>query len=138
MLVLTPDRAWVATEEELTAAFQEHRDHGYRCFQLHRDDGAYLSAIGEGFGPYTLEWFPAEKTGTHLRVAEELKSQEVLAAMLDYLHGGSSWRKSSTWQEVGDEKPPWLARLLGRLFRAKGGRQGGGKMAGTDFEDCRA
>ena len=34
MFILTPDRKPVATEEELTAAFEEHCDHGYRCFQL--------------------------------------------------------------------------------------------------------
>ncbi len=74
MFVLTADgKTTVPTEKELTVAFEEHRDHGDRCFQLHGDDGAYLSAIGEGFGPYTLEWFPREKTGTHPRAAEPLK-----------------------------------------------------------------
>ena len=120
MFVLTSDRKTVvSTEKELTVAFEEHRDHGDRCFQLHGDDGAYLSAIGEGFGPYTLEWFPREKTGTHPRVAEELKSQEVLEALLDLLRGGSAWRESHTWNEVEDERPPWSARVLGRFSRRK-------------------
>jgi hypothetical protein len=119
MFILTPDRKTVSTQKELTARFEEHRDHGYRCFQLHGDDGAYLSAIGEGFGPYILEWFPRETVGIHLRVAEELKSQEVLDALLDFLSGGSAWRESYAWHEVEDEKPPWLARFLGRLFGKK-------------------
>src|SRR4051794_32918721 len=54
MFILTPDRKSISTEKELTAAFEEHRDHGYGCFQLHGDDGTYVSAIGEGFGPYLL------------------------------------------------------------------------------------
>jgi hypothetical protein len=41
MFVLTSDRkAVVSTEKELTVAFEEHRGHGDRCFQLHGDDGA--------------------------------------------------------------------------------------------------
>jgi hypothetical protein len=120
MFVLTPDRKTVSTANEFTVAFQEHRDHGQSsCFQLHGDDGAYLSALGEGFGPYTLEYFPREKTGLHLRAVEELKHQEVLDALLDFLGGGSAWRESHTWHEMEDEKPPWLARYLSRLFRKK-------------------
>jgi hypothetical protein len=118
MFVLTPDRNTViSTEKELTVAFEEHRDHGDRCFQLHGDDGAYLSAIGEGFGPYILEWFPRERTGTHQRVAEELKSQEMLVALLNFLRGGSVWRESHTWHEVEDERPALLERVLGGFFR---------------------
>lgn len=118
MFVLTSaGRKTVSNEKDLTAEFEEHRDHGDRCIQLHRDDGAYLSAVGEGFGPYTLEWFPPEATGAHLRVVEELKSQEVLGALLDFLRGGSAWRESHAWQEAEDERPPLLARLLGRFSR---------------------
>jgi hypothetical protein len=121
MYVLTSDRKTVvSTEKELAVAFEKHRDHGDRCFQLHGDDSAYLTAIGEGFGPYTLEWFPQKKTGTHTRVAEELKSQEVLDALLDFLRGGSAWRDSHTCHDVEDEPPPWLARFLGRFFRKEG------------------
>jgi hypothetical protein len=119
MFVLTSDgRTTVSSEKELTVAFEEHRDHGHdSCIQLYNDDGEYLSAIGEGFGPYILEWFPREKTGIHLRVAEELKSQEVLEALLSFLRGGSAWRESHTWHEVEDERPPWSARLLGGFLR---------------------
>jgi hypothetical protein len=118
MFVLTSSgRKTVVTEKELVVAFEEHRDHGDRCVQLHDEDGAYLSAIGEGFGPYILEQFPREATGTHLRVAEELKSQEVQDALLDFLRGGSAWRESYTWHEVEDERPPWPARFVSRFFR---------------------
>ncbi|MFO0949697.1 MAG: hypothetical protein U0835_00810, partial [Isosphaeraceae bacterium] len=96
-----------------------HLERGGRCIQLHSDDGAYLSAIGEGFGPYLLEYFPPEKTGIHLRAAEELKSQEVLDSLLDFLGGGSAWRESRVWHEVEDERPPWLTRFLGRFFRRR-------------------
>jgi hypothetical protein len=115
MFVLTTDhRTTVSTEKELTAAFEAYRDHGHdSCFQLHGDDGEYLSAIGYGFGPYVLEWFPREKTGVHLRITEELKSQEVLDALCDFLRGGAAWRESHAWNEVEDEGPPWLARFLG-------------------------
>jgi hypothetical protein len=118
MLVLTADlKTTVATEKELTVAFEEHRDHGQSCgILLCDDDGAYLSATGEGFGPYILEWFPAEKTGVHLRVAEELKSREVLDAFLEFLRGGSAWREAHIWHEVEDEAPPWSARVFGRFF----------------------
>jgi hypothetical protein len=121
MFVLTSDgKTIVSTEKELAVAFEEHQAHGDLCFQLHGDDGAYLSAIGEGFGPYTLEWFPSERTGTHSRAAEELKRHEVLEALLDFLRGGSAWRKSRTWHEVEDERPPWPARLMGRISRKPG------------------
>jgi hypothetical protein len=119
MFVLTTDhRTTVSTEKELTVAFDEHRDRGHDgCFQLHGDDGEYLSAIGEGFGPYFLEWFPPAKTGIHLRVTEELKSQEVLVALYNFLRGDSAWRESHAWHEVEDERPPWPARFLGWFVR---------------------
>jgi hypothetical protein len=105
--------------KELTIAFEEYRDHGHSSyFQLHGDDGEYLPAISEGFGPYLLEWFP-RMTGIHLRIAEELKSQEVLDALRHLLRGDSAWRESHIWHEVEDERPPWLARFLGRFFQKK-------------------
>jgi hypothetical protein len=55
IFVLTPDRQTVWAEKELTVAFEGQRDRGQsRCFRLHGDDGEYLSAIGEGFGPTHL------------------------------------------------------------------------------------
>jgi hypothetical protein len=120
MFILTADgRETVSTEKEFTEAFEKHRDHGYACIQLHGDDGAYLSAVGEGFGPYVLEWFPGEPTGRHLRASEELKSLEILEKFLGFLRGGTAWRVSLTWHEVEDEKPPLTARLLGGLFGKK-------------------
>jgi hypothetical protein len=123
MTVLTPDRVEVRTEEELIARFQAHRDHGYAQFVLIGDKGAYLSAIGEGFGPYTIEWFPAQATGTHLRAAEEFKSAEVMAALLDFFRGGAAWREIATWHEVEDERPPLPARLMEGLHEMLGGHR---------------
>ena len=119
MYVLTPDRKSVSTEQELSVVFEEHREHGYAQLVLVSDEGDFLSALGEGFGPYTLEWFPAEPTGTHLRVTEELKSQEVLETLLAFLRGGTAWRESHSWQETEDEQAPWLSRFLGQLFGPK-------------------
>jgi hypothetical protein len=120
MFVLTPLKSMVTTEKDLAAAFEKHRDFGpSRCIQLHRDDGSYLSAVGEGFGPYMLEWFPVERNGFHLRAVDDLKSQEVQNSLLDFLRGGSAWRESNTWREVEDEKPPWLSRLWSRIQRAE-------------------
>lgn len=104
MTVLTLDRKDIRTEKELIAEFEAHRDRGYAQFVLISDQGAYLSAIGEGFGPYLIEWFPAERTGTHLRASEELKSQEVMVALLDFFRGGSAWRESFNWHEAEDER----------------------------------
>jgi hypothetical protein len=142
MFVVTPDRKSVVTETELTQVFQEHRDHGNsRCIQLYLDDGAScLSAVGEGFGPYILEWFPIESgtTGTHHKTTEELKAQEVLDAFLDFFAQGSAWRESYSWIEVENEKPPWPARLLGRLFGEKTRSQIEDKPTGVDLEDAGA
>ena len=79
------------TEEDLLAAFADDEARGEYIF-LVNEDGSLLQAVGEGFGPYTLEYFPSERSGTHLRACDELKKQEVRDAMLDYLRGGSAWR----------------------------------------------
>jgi hypothetical protein len=91
------------TEKELLAAFLDDEARGEGIY-LESDDGATLLAAGEGFGPYTLEYFPSPRSGTHLRARDELKKQEVRDAMVDYLRGGSAWRESYTWREVADEK----------------------------------
>jgi hypothetical protein len=121
MIVLTPDRRDnIESEEDLLAALEEHRDYGYAQFVLIGDDGAYLSAVGESFGPYSLEWFPAEPAGRHLKTSGELKIQEVTAAMLDFFHGGDGWRESLMWKDVQDEAQPLPARLLEALRKAVG------------------
>ena len=91
------------TEEDLLAAFADDEARGEYII-LSDEDGSLLQAVGEGFGPYTLEFFPGERSGTHLKVCDELKRQEVRDAMLDYLRGGSAWRESHPWREVEDEK----------------------------------
>jgi hypothetical protein len=90
------------TEEQLLAAFAS--DKALRDWVgLANEDGSILRAVGEGFGPYTLELFPSKRSGTHLMAAAELKKQEVRDALVDYLRGGSAWRNSYTWLEVDDE-----------------------------------
>jgi hypothetical protein len=116
MIVLTPDRKEeVRTEQELVAEFEAHRDHGYAQFILMDDGGAYLSAIGEGFGPYTIEWFPTHMTGTHLRATGEFKSSEVMAVLLEIFRGSVVWSDSFGCHEVENERPPLPARLLESL-----------------------
>jgi hypothetical protein len=78
---------------------------------LEDEDGSLLVATGEGFGPYTLEHFPSERSGTHLRACDEFKKGEVQAAMLDDLRGGTAWRESYSWREVEDEKGGLVAAL---------------------------
>ena len=107
------------TEEELLAAFADDRARG-EGLSLEDEDGSILVATGEGFGPYTLEHFPSERSGTHLRACDELKKGEVQAAMLDYLRGGSAWRESYSWREVEDETGGLVA-VLGRSRRPRRG-----------------
>lgn len=116
MIVFTPDRGrkQVTTEEEARAEFAHFDTH----FMLEDDEGSALVATGEGFGPYALEWFPARRGGSHLKSVEQLKRAEVLAAMIDYLRGGSAWRESRPWCEITDEQPGWLDRLLMGSWRA--------------------
>src|SRR4051812_17373133 len=110
MIALTPDRGRVAvaTEKDVLAEF----DALDLYFMIEAEDGTALMATGEGFGPYALEWFPAPKTGMHLKAVEELKRSEVLQAMLAFFHGDTSWRLSCNWIEVEDLKPTWLGRIL--------------------------
>ena len=91
MNAFTPDRGrvQVLAEEGVRDEFEVFDSH----FMLEDDGGSALLATGAGFGPYTLEWFPAAKSGRHLKAAEELKRDEILAAMLDYFRGGSTWRR---------------------------------------------
>ena len=115
------------TEKELLAAFLDDEARGEGIY-LESEDGVTLLAAGEGLGPYTLEYFPSPRSGTHLRARDELKKQEVQDAMVDYLRGGSAWRESYAWREVADEKSegcltivlapslvavPWLLTIAG-------------------------
>ena len=56
---------WSRAEERLGTEFEDFDSH----FLLEDDGGSTPLATGEGFGPYTLEWFPAAKSGTHLKAA---------------------------------------------------------------------
>ena len=135
MFASTPDRGRkpVETEEAIRAEFEEFNPY----FMLEDEGAATLLAAGEGFGPYTLEWFPVPLTGTHLKAVEELKRIEVLAAMLAFFHGDPSWRESLAWLEVDDPKPGWIERLLnGSLFgssRSATAQPAREKSAGDDL-----
>ncbi len=68
------------TEEDLLAVFADDRVRG-EGLTLENEDGSALVATGEAFGPYTLEHFPSERSGTHLRACDEFKKQEVQGAI---------------------------------------------------------
>jgi hypothetical protein len=117
-----------ATEEELLAAFADDKARG-EGLSLEDEDGSALVATGEDFGPYTLEYFPSKRGGTHLKARDELKKQEVQTAMVDYFRGGSAWRDSHSWREVEDDKgglvtvlatisavAPWVLMVAGIIF----------------------
>jgi hypothetical protein len=117
VIAFTPDRGQkrVVTEDEVQAEFADFSVH----FMLEDDEGSRLLATGEGFGPYTLEWFPAERSGSHLTTIGDLDRGKVLATMLDYLRGGTAWRESRQWHEVSNEQPGWLDRLLTGMWRGR-------------------
>jgi hypothetical protein len=114
MIVFTLERGRkrVETEGEVRSEFEDFSLH----FLLESHDGSGLLATGEGFGPFALEWFPAKRTGSHLRATEELKRSEVLAAMLDYHRGDSAWRERFAWCDVEDGPTGWLDRLLAGMW----------------------
>ena len=111
MFVVTPDRArkLVEIEEDVRNEFESFDAY----FTLEADDGSSLLAAGEGFGPFVIEWFPANRGGTHLKLTEELKRSEVLALMLDYFGGDRSGEKTRQWYEVENLNPGWLERMAG-------------------------
>lgn len=111
MFAFTPDRGKkpVESEEDVRREFEVFDVY----FMLDAEDGTALQAAGEGFGPFALEWFPAKRDGAHLKLDEELKRSEVLAAMLDYFHRKP--RRQGEWVEVEDLKPGLLARLAAKL-----------------------
>jgi hypothetical protein len=116
----------VASEKDLVGAFDRHLADGYGGILLSAEDGSGLLAVGEGFGPYTLEWFAADwkKSGTHLRATEELKSAEVLRALVAFRQGDPSWREPYAWVEVENEPPTWPDRALQWVYNRLGRRGG--------------
>jgi hypothetical protein len=115
MHILTPDRVEVRTEADLIAAFEAHRDHGYGQLVLVSDEGGQLSAIGEGFGPYRIEWHPPQATGTHLRADGQLKDSEVLDALREFFRDSGALTPSLTWHQFDDERAPLPARFLSAI-----------------------
>jgi hypothetical protein len=117
VIAFSPDRGQkrVETEDEVRAEFDDFSVY----FMLEDDEGSRLLATGEGFGPYSLEWFPSERSGFHLKATGDLDKGEVLATMLIYLRGGTAWREFRRWHEVADEQPGWLDRLLTGMWRER-------------------
>jgi hypothetical protein len=123
-------RSQNVSEEELLAALADDKAHG-EGFSLENEDGSASVATGEEFGPYTLEYFPSKRSGTHLRTCDELKKQEVRTAMVDFFRGGLAWRESYSWHEVADDKgglvtvlaallavAPWVLVVVGIISLA--------------------
>src|SRR5712692_6599161 len=89
------------TKEDLLAAFGD--DVGRGCFIILRaDDGSYIQAAGQGWRPYTLEFFPPASSRRYERAVGELTKDEVRSAFLDFLERGTSWRDSYRWEERQD------------------------------------
>jgi hypothetical protein len=133
MFAFTPDRGRKPVESEEATRAEFERFEIY--FMLEDEVGATLLAAGEGFGPYTLEWFPATRTGKHLKATEELKRAEVLASMLTFFRGDPDWRGPFDWQEADDPKPTLLARLIdGSLFGSLKSKPPVGKSADDELQ----
>ncbi len=114
MIAFTPDRGTkrVESDAEVLAEFGAFDTY----FLLEDDAGAALLATGEGFGRLALEWFPAARAGFHLKASEELRRDEVLAAMLAFRGGEPGWRDRHGWVEVEDRRPGWIERFVtGRM-----------------------
>src|SRR6266852_2677741 len=89
------------TKEDLLAAFGD--DVGRGCFIILRaDDGSYIQAAGQGWRPYTLEFFATASSRRYERAVGELTKDEVRSAFLDFLERGTSWRDSYRWEERQD------------------------------------
>ena len=96
------------TKEDLLAAFGDDKARGVYII-LRADDGSYIQAAGEGWRPYTLEFFPTSASRRYERASGELTKDEVRSAFLDFLEGGTSWRTSYRWEERQDEGRGCLA-----------------------------
>jgi hypothetical protein len=96
------------TKEDLLAAFGD--DEGRGCFIILRaDDGSYIQAAGQGWRPYTLEFFPTASSKRYERASGVLTRDEVRSAFLDFLERGTSWRTSYRWEERQDKEGGCLA-----------------------------
>jgi hypothetical protein len=76
------------TKEDLLAAFGDDKARGVYIL-LRADDGSYIVATGEGWRPYTLEFFPTAASRRYERASGELTKDEVRSAFLDFLEGGT-------------------------------------------------
>jgi hypothetical protein len=87
------------TEEDLLRVFDDDDARGGFVI-LTADDGSFLQAAGEGWSPYTLEFFPEKDAPQYQQATTELDKDQVRAAFRDFLHKDKKWRASFEWRDV--------------------------------------
>ena len=71
---------------------------------LSQSEQVYIQAIGEGDGPYTLEY--RQGSGErHYQCPQDLTKEQVETAFLKYLTGDIAWQNDHEWQRL--EIKPW-------------------------------
>lgn len=90
------------TEGDLLAVLDD--DHARGGFViLTADDGEFLQAAGQGWSPYTIEFF-TEKNARSYQQATNVNKDQLRSAFVDFLHGGNTWRSSFDWRQVDENK----------------------------------
>lgn len=87
------------TEEDLLRVFDDDDVRGGFVI-LTADDGSFLQAAGEGWSPYTLEFFPDKDAPQYQQATTPLDKDQVRAAFRDFLHNDKKWRASFEWRDV--------------------------------------
>src|SRR6185503_15248974 len=89
------------TEEDLSCVFDDDDLRGGFVI-LTSDDGSFLQTAGEGWSPYTLEFFPGKDAPRYQQATTTLNKDQVRAAFIDFLHNGKTWRASFEWRDMGN------------------------------------
>ena len=89
------------TEEDLSCVFDDDDLRGGFVI-LTSDDGSFLQTAGEGWSPYTLEFFPGKDAARYQQATTTLNKDQVRAAFIDFLHNGKTWRASFEWRDMGN------------------------------------
>jgi len=87
------------TDEDLQRIFDDDDARGGFVI-LTADDGSFLQAAGEGWSPYTLEFFPDADAPQYQQATTELDKDQVRAAFKDFLHNDKKWRASFEWRDA--------------------------------------
>jgi len=90
------------TEGDLLGVLDDDRARGGFLI-LTADDGRFLQAAGQGWSPYTIEFFP-EKNAKLYQQATNVNKDQIRSAFIDFLHGGSAWQSSFDWRQVDETK----------------------------------